>query len=154
MIQKRAILEGRDKKERGKKKEEEVPSIDVFDERQVLFKNKVKEIIDKKIQENMMLKKDKSFSTKTIHADDDKRIVVIGVKGEREFKMKTQVIQTLTEATLQRLGGSAKAILEMNKGLLHVLHLIDVAPEGKISTRELLRSINSTSMHKYLKEAE
>jgi len=68
--------------------------------------------------------------------------------------MKTQVIQTLREATLQRLGGSAKAIFQMNKGLIHVLNLINQAPEGKISTRELLRSINSTSMHKYLKEAE
>jgi hypothetical protein len=150
MIQKRAILEDREKKEKEKKKE--VPSVDVDDERHVLLKNKVKEIIGKKIQENMMLK-DMSLSTKTIHTDD-KRIVVVGVKGKRELKMKTQVMQLLTEATLQRLGGSTKAILEMNKGLLHVLHLIDVAPEGKISTRKLLGSINSTSMHKYLKEAE
>jgi hypothetical protein len=60
----------------------------------------------------------------------------------------------LTEATLERLGGSAKAIFQMNKGLIHVLNLINQAPEGKMSTRELLRSINSTSMHKHLTEAE
>ena len=93
--------------------------------------------------------KDMSFIAKTIRVDG-KRITV----GEDEFKMKSRAIQTLTEATLQRLGGSAKAILEMNKGLIHVLNLINQTPEGKMSTRELLRSINSTSMHKYLKEAE
>jgi DNA-binding HxlR family transcriptional regulator len=93
--------------------------------------------------------KDKSLIVKTIRIGS-KRIVV----GEHEFNMKSQVIQTLREATLDRLGGSARAIFDMNKGLIHVLNLINQAPEGKISTRELLRSINSTSMHKYLKEAE
>src|SRR5215210_1420705 len=93
--------------------------------------------------------KDMSFITKTIQVGN-KRIVV----GEREFDMKTQVMQTLMEATLDRLGGSARVIFAMNKGLIHVLNLINQAPEGKISTRELLRSINSTSMHKHLQEAE
>lgn len=75
-------------------------------------------------------------------------------KKRRLAEMKALVIQTLTQTTLERLGGRRKAIFQLNKGLIHVLELIDQAPEGKISTRELLRTINSTTMHKYLKEAE
>ncbi len=93
--------------------------------------------------------KDMSFSGKAIHPELEKLS-----KEDDKLKMKLQVMQTLTEATIQRVGSFEKAIFQMNKGLLHVLNLINQAPEGKISTRELLRIINSTSMHKYLKEAE
>ena len=89
------------------------------------------------------LLRDLSLSTKAIREE----------KKRKRVEMKMQVLQTLTEATLLRLGGQ-KAIFQMNKGLIHVLELIEKAPGGRISTRELLRTINSTAMHKYLKEAE
>src|SRR5215216_6827999 len=82
--------------------------------------------------------KDVSLSTNAIREERKRKIV----------EMKMQVMQTLTEATLLRLGGEHKAIFQLNKGLIHVLKLVSQAPGGKISTRELLRSINSTSMHK------
>jgi hypothetical protein len=75
-------------------------------------------------------------------------------KEEERKLMERYILQTLTETTLLRLGGGNKAIFELNKGLIHVLELIKKAPGGMISTRELLRTINSTTMHKYLKEAE
>jgi len=88
--------------------------------------------------------KDMSLSTNAIREERKRKIV----------EMKMQVMQTLTEATLLRLGGEHKAIFQLNKGLIHVLKLVSQAPGGKISTRELLRSIKSTSMHKHLKESE
>ena len=102
-----------------------------------------------------MGRKDKSLNTKLLRWDD---VIISKAKKEeprrKQVEMKMQVMDTLTEATLLKMGGQEKAILEMNKGLIHILELIDQAPNGKISTRELLRTVNSTSMHKLLKEAE
>lgn len=90
------------------------------------------------------MRKDVSLISKAIRQERKRKLV----------EMKMQVMDTLTEATFLKMGGPYKAILEMNRGLIHVLELIDQAPNGKISTRELLRTLNSTSMHKLLKEAE
>jgi DNA-binding MarR family transcriptional regulator len=65
------------------------------------------------------------------------------------------IMDKLTKATLARFGDPYKTILHMNQGLIHVLEIIEQAPNGgKISTRELLRQINSDRMHKLLKRAE
>jgi hypothetical protein len=88
--------------------------------------------------------KDLSLSTNAIREERKRKIA----------EMRSQVMQTLTDATFLKLGGQDKAVLDMNKGLIHILELINKAPEGKMSTRELLRTINSTAMHKLLKEAE
>ena len=78
--------------------------------------------------------------------------------SERKKKlreMQYRVIQTLLEATVNKKdGGLHRMIFQMNKGLFHILEIIDKAPNGKISTRDLLRTINSYNMHKLLKEAE
>jgi hypothetical protein len=70
-------------------------------------------------------------------------------------QMQYRVIQTLLEATVNKKnGGLHRMVFQMNKGLFHILEIIDKAPNGKISTRDLLRTINSYNMHKLLKEAE
>jgi hypothetical protein len=78
--------------------------------------------------------------------------------GERKKKSREvqyRVIQTLLEATVnKKVGGLHRLVFQMNKGLFHILEIIDKAPNGKISTRDLLRTINSYNMHKLLKEAE
>lgn len=80
------------------------------------------------------------------------------IGGERKKKlreMQYRVIQTLLEATVNKKdGGLHRMVFQMNKGLFHILEIIDKAPNGKISTRDLLRTINSYNMHKLLKEAE
>lgn len=80
------------------------------------------------------------------------------IGGERKKKlreMQYRVIQTLLEATVNKKdGGLHRMVFQMNRGLFHVLQIIDKAPNGKISTRDLLRTINSYNMHKLLKEAE
>jgi hypothetical protein len=80
----------------------------------------------------------------------------IGAERKRKLKeMQYRVIQTLLEATVnKRDGGLHRMVFQMNKGLFHILEIIDKAPNGKISTRDLLRTINSYNMHKLLKEAE
>jgi DNA-binding MarR family transcriptional regulator len=66
------------------------------------------------------------------------------------------IMEKLTKATLARFEASSyTTILRMNRGLIHVLQIIEQAPNGgKISTRELLRQIKSDKMHKLLKRAE
>ena len=81
----------------------------------------------------------------------------IGISGRKKRlkQMQYRVIQTLLEATVNKKdGGLHRMVFQMNRGLFHVLEIIDKAPNGKISTRELLRAINSYNMHKLLKEAE
>jgi hypothetical protein len=72
----------------------------------------------------------------------------------RKEKMQNQAVQALVNSTLERISNSYEMIFGMNRGLIHILQLIDSAPGGKISTRELLRTMNSMNMHKYLKQAE
>ncbi len=85
-------------------------------------------------------------------------VVTNPIGGERKRKlgeMQYRVIQTLLEATVNKKdGGLHRLVFQMNKGLFHILEIIDKAPNGKISTRDLLRTINSYNMHKLLKEAE
>jgi len=143
MTRKRAELIGEEKK-KSTKKEEQVPSKDnkKWENLGLMFYYKANDMINEM--------KDMSVIERPIRPDVKEKLS----EEDNRLKMKLQVIETLTEATFERLGGSARAIFDMNKGLIHVLNLINQAPEGKISTRELLRIINSTSMHKYLKEAE
>ena len=76
-------------------------------------------------------------------------------KKKKLRKVQYRVIQTLLEATVNKKdGGLHRLVFQMNKGLFHILEIIDKAPNGKISTRDLLRTINSYNMHKLLKEAE
>lgn len=90
-------------------------------------------------------RKDMSLGINPIHSGRKKRL--------RE--MQYRVIQTLLEATVNKKdGGLHRMVFQMNRGLFHVLQIIDKAPNGKISTRDLLRTINSYNMHKLLKEAE
>jgi hypothetical protein len=42
----------------------------------------------------------------------------------------------------------------MNRGLIHLLQIIDQAPKGQISTRMLLKSIKSYDLHRLIKKAE
>ncbi len=89
--------------------------------------------------------KDTSLNTNPIGSGRKKRL--------RE--MQYRVIQTLLEATVSKKdGGLHRMVFQMNRGLFHILEIIDKAPNGKISTRDLLRTINSYNMHKLLKEAE
>ena len=85
-------------------------------------------------------------------------LVTNPIGSERKSKlgeMQYRVIQTLLEATVNKKdGGLHRMVFQMNKGLFHILEIIDKAPNGKISTRDLLRTINSYNMHKLLKEAE
>lgn len=91
------------------------------------------------------LRKDMSLGINPIHSGRKKKL--------RE--MQYRVIQTLLEATVNKKdGGLHRMVFQMNRGLFHVLQIIDKAPNGKISTRDLLRTINSYNMHKLLKEAE
>jgi hypothetical protein len=97
--------------------------------------------------------------TKNGRARKDMSLVVANpIGGERKRKlgeMQYRVIQTLLEATVNKKdGGLHRLVFQMNKGLFHILEIIDKAPNGKISTRDLLRTINSYNMHKLLKEAE
>jgi hypothetical protein len=97
--------------------------------------------------------------TKKGRARKDISFVVTNPRGgERKRnlgEMQYRVIQTLLEATVNRKdGGLHRLVFQMNKGLFHILEIIDKAPNGKISTRDLLRTINSYNMHKLLKEAE
>lgn len=90
-------------------------------------------------------RKDVSFSTNPLGSEKKKKLK----------EMQYRVIQTLLEATVSKKdGGLHRMIFQMNKGLFHILEIIDKAPNGKISTRDLLRTINSYNMHKLLKEAE
>ncbi len=90
-------------------------------------------------------RKDTSLTTNPIGSERKKRL--------RE--MQYRVIQTLLEATVSKKdGGLHRMVFQMNRGLFHILEIIDKAPNGKISTRDLLRTINSYNMHKLLKEAE
>jgi hypothetical protein len=90
-------------------------------------------------------RKDKSLGINPIHNGRKKRL--------RE--MQNRVIQILLEATVNKKdGGLHRMVFQMNRGLFHILEIIDKAPNGKISTRDLLRTINSYNMHKLLKEAE
>ena len=76
-------------------------------------------------------------------------------RKKKSREMQYRVIQTLLEATVNKKdGGLHRMVFQMNKGLFHILEIIDKAPNGKISTRDLLRTINSYNMHKLLKEAE
>ncbi len=76
-------------------------------------------------------------------------------RKKRLREMQYRVIQTLLEATVNKKdGGLHRMVFQMNRGLFHILEIIDKAPNGKISTRDLLRTINSYNMHKLLKEAE
>lgn len=76
-------------------------------------------------------------------------------RKKRLREMQYRVIQTLLEATVNKKdGGLHRMVFQMNRGLFHILQIIDKAPNGKISTRDLLRTINSYNMHKLLKEAE
>src|SRR5215217_7751939 len=72
----------------------------------------------------------------------------------RTNKLISQVIQTLTTALVKNAAQQPEKLLQMNKSLIHLLQVIDAAPEDKISTRELLRTIKSYNMHRFLKEAE
>jgi hypothetical protein len=90
-------------------------------------------------------RKDMSLGINPIHSGRKKRL--------RE--MQHRVIQILLEATVNKKdGGLHRMVFQMNRGLFHILEIIDKAPNGKISTRDLLRTINSYNMHKLLKEAE
>lgn len=90
-------------------------------------------------------RKDMSLGINPIHSGRKKRL--------RE--MQYRVIQILLEATVNKKdGGLHRMVFRMNRGLFHILEIIDKAPNGKISTRDLLRTINSYNMHKLLKEAE
>jgi hypothetical protein len=90
-------------------------------------------------------RKDMSLGINPIHSGRKKRL--------RE--MQNRVIQILLEATVNKKdGGLHRMVFQMNRGLFHILEIIDKAPNGKISTRDLLRTINSYNMHKLLKEAE
>ena len=90
-------------------------------------------------------RKDMSLGINPIHNGRKKRL--------RE--MQNRVIQILLEATVNKKdGGLHRMVFQMNRGLFHILEIIDKAPNGKISTRDLLRTINSYNMHKLLKEAE
>jgi hypothetical protein len=76
-------------------------------------------------------------------------------RKKRLREMQYRVIQTLLEATVNKKdGGLHRMVFQMNRGLFHILEIINTAPNGKISTRDLLRTINSYNMHKLLKEAE
>lgn len=76
-------------------------------------------------------------------------------RKKRLREMQNRVIQILLEATVNKKdGGLHRMVFQMNRGLFHILEIIDKAPNGKISTRDLLRTINSYNMHKLLKEAE
>ena len=90
-------------------------------------------------------RKDTSLNTNPIGSGRKKRL--------REIQYR--VIQTLLEATVSKKdGGLHSMVFQMNRGLFHILEIIDKAPNGKISTRDLLRTINSYNMHTLLKEAE
>jgi hypothetical protein len=73
----------------------------------------------------------------------------------KEAEMRYHVLQTLFEASVRRKTSNARsALYNMNRGLIHMLEIIEKAPNGKITTRELLKTIKSYNMHKLLKEAQ
>jgi hypothetical protein len=70
---------------------------------------------------------------------------------ETDSKLMSQVIETLVAAVPQP---TPQQLLHMNRGLIHVLQIIDQAPNGQISTRKLLETINSGDLHKLIKKGE
>jgi|SRR5215218_5245985 DNA-binding MarR family transcriptional regulator len=70
---------------------------------------------------------------------------------ERRTKIMSLVMQTLASAAEPL---SPWKLLQMNKGLIHVLQIIDQSPKGQISTRKLLEAINSGDLHKLIKKGE
>ncbi len=107
---------------------------------------------------NASTQREEEDRTKKGRGRNDMSIVTNPIGSERKRKlgeMQYRVIQTLLEATVNKKdGGLHRMVFQMNKGLFHILEIIDKAPNGKISTRDLLRTINSYNMHKLLKEAE
>lgn len=74
--------------------------------------------------------------------------------------MKAHALQVLNEAAItaaiakQPPSFTPKRLLYMNRGLIHLLEIIDQSPESQISTRKLLEAINSGDLHRLIKKAE
>jgi hypothetical protein len=72
---------------------------------------------------------------------------------ERREKILSLVMQTLASAAVATPPTPQK-LLQMNKGLIHILQIIAQSPKGQISTRKLLEAINSGDLYKLIKKAE
>jgi len=66
--------------------------------------------------------------------------------------MQTLRVATINEITVPL--SSPHRILSMNKGLIHLLQIIGKAPNGQISTRKLLDTVNSRDLHKLIIKGE
>jgi hypothetical protein len=70
---------------------------------------------------------------------------------EADYKLMSQVLETLASTVPQPTPGQ---LIRMNRGLIHLLQIISESPDGEISTRELLETINSGDLHKLIKKGE
>jgi hypothetical protein len=81
-----------------------------------------------------------------------KRIEELLEKIERMQDLMT--VQTTLERAALGEPTDPQKLIHLNRGLIHVLQVIQNSPTGRISTRQLLREVNSDKMHKLLKKAE
>jgi DNA-binding MarR family transcriptional regulator len=87
---------------------------------------------------------------KIIDRDKQKNVMMM-----TKTMMSSPVMQTLMMSTLNDIEiTSPQKILSMNRGLIHLLYIIDKAPNGQISTRKLLDGINSRDLHHLIKKGE
>ncbi len=63
------------------------------------------------------------------------------------------MLETLQQAVLYESKAEPYKLVQMNKGLIHVLQVIRDAPNGRMSTRGFLKEIGSWEMQKDLKKA-
>jgi hypothetical protein len=75
--------------------------------------------------------------------------------AQQKMMMSSPAMQALMVSTFNDMElTSPRKILSLNRGLIHLMHIIDKAPNGQISTRKLLKSINSYDLHHLIKKAE
>lgn len=79
------------------------------------------------------------------------------IREETIKMMYLPAMQTLRTATINEIVpslSSPQKLMSMNKGLIHLLQIIDKAPNSQIPTRRLLDIINSRDLHKLIKKGE
>jgi hypothetical protein len=75
----------------------------------------------------------------------------------RSLRNNTTAMQTLRVATINDIVpalSSPEKLVSMNRGLIHLLQIINKAPNGQISTRKLLDTLNSRDLHRLIIKGE
>lgn len=84
---------------------------------------------------------------------DSERLLEEDDDNQKRMRMAHQIVKSLTDETIRDIM-LPERVFQMNKGLIHILQVINDSPSGNISTRDLLRTINSYNMHKLISKGE